>query len=406
MLVAPCSQNEKQRIEALLRYKILDTNAESCYDDLVEIAAQICQTSIALVSLVDIDRQWFKAKTGIDAEETHRDLAFCAHAILQTDVFIVADASKDERFHDNPLVTDDPKIRFYAGMPLITHDGQALGTLCVIDGEPKELSSGQISSLEALARQVVGQLELRLKTMQLDQLNIGKDKLFSMLSHDLKGPFNSILGLSKVLVNKIEGMSKETICKSAESIHKSAQHNYDLMDNLLKWSQFQLGGFVFSPANISLSPLVDDICLKLNSVAETKKIKLVNETSNTISILADKVMLNSALINLVNNAIKFTPEDGTIKIDSQQSDSHITVLVEDSGIGMTTEQLQNIFKIEHCHTSKGTKGEIGNGIGLLLCKDFVEKHYGKIWVESKLGKGSTFYFSLPKSIDKNNSNNN
>jgi len=167
--------NEQQRLATLRGYEILDTEPEAAFDDLTLLASYVCQTPVALISLVDADRQWFKSKIGVSLTETSRDIAFCASAILQPDVFIVPDTRQDERFAQNPLVVSEPKVRFYAGATLMT-DGNALGTLCVVDRVPRELSTEQLEALRALSRQVLAQLELRRNLMRLGHSLAARDR--------------------------------------------------------------------------------------------------------------------------------------------------------------------------------------------------------------------------------------
>lgn len=159
------------------QYEVLDTVPEAVFDDLTELAARICAAPIALISLVDENRQWFKSRVGLSQTETARDISFCTHAILQTDLLVVPDATRDPRFADSPLVTTDPKVRFYAGAPLITPDGYALGTLCVLDHVPRELTADQRQALRVLARHVVSQLELRRQARELAQARRAADQL-------------------------------------------------------------------------------------------------------------------------------------------------------------------------------------------------------------------------------------
>src|SRR5580704_9988857 len=173
----PVPKNEKKRLEVLWQYDVLDTVPERVFDDLTELAASICEAPIAMITLVDEKRQWFKSRKGVSISETSRDVSFCGHAIAQHELFIVPDATKDKRFADNPLVISEPKIRFYAGAPLITPDGYALGTLCVIDKVPHTLRPDQKRALEILSRHVMTQLELRRHALELSHANAERDSI-------------------------------------------------------------------------------------------------------------------------------------------------------------------------------------------------------------------------------------
>jgi GAF domain-containing protein len=198
-------KNEKQRLKVLWQYSVLDTVPEEIFDDLTELAARICEAPIALITLVDENRQWFKSKVGISIQETSRDISFCAHAIKQPELFIVPDATKDARFSHNPLVTSDPKVRFYAGAPLISPDGYALGTLCVIDKVPRELRPGQEQALRILARHVMSQLELRRRALELADANRARDQM----QQDLAQAREELAQLRKELTRRDKSKSHE-----------------------------------------------------------------------------------------------------------------------------------------------------------------------------------------------------
>jgi len=396
MQVAAIPENEQARIHALLQYEILDTEAEAVYDDFVKLASYICQTPIALISLVDPTRQWFKATVGCPASETSRDVAFCAHAIHQFDVFVVPDTSTDPRFVDNPLVTGDPHIRFYAGAPLITPEGLAIGTLCAIDREPRILSPEQITALQTLARQVVSQLELRRLTKELQQLLESKNKLFHILSHDLRSPFNGILAFSQALADEAETLSREEIQDFSQTVLNSAEQFMHLIDNLLQCTRFELGSLEYQPNTVTIDSVVGNVLTLLKGNAAQKKVNLVYETNPATEVFADSTMLHSIFQNLIGNAIKFTPSNGRVTVCAADQGSMIQVSVIDSGVGVPPEKLAHLFELMAGRSTDGTAGEKGTGLGLLLCKDLVEKHGGQLWVDSVVGQGTSFHLTLPK----------
>ena len=204
MKSAPLPKDEKERLDALKSYQILDTLPEIDFDDFTKLASYTCGTPIALVSLVDESRQWFKSRFGLEATETPRDVAFCSHTILQDDVFVIPDSHKDERFHDNPLAVGAPHVRFYAGAPLITPSGHKIGTLCVIDHNPREITEEQKEILQAIGRQVINQMELRLSVKDAEQATKMKASFMATMSHEIRTPLNGILGCANILLDRVK----------------------------------------------------------------------------------------------------------------------------------------------------------------------------------------------------------
>jgi len=230
---------------------------------------------------------------------------------------------------------------------------------------------------------------------RLIQLNIDKDHFMSILAHDLKSPFTALLGLSEILIEGIRKLDIDEIEEIASSINKSAQNSYNLLEDLLLWARTQKGKIPFKPQKLDLKDICRQILNILNPIAAAKNIKISHFAASEINVYADKEMLKTVLRNLVTNAIKFSHSGGVINISAEKTESGITISVSDSGIGISTDNIKKLFNISEVLSTHGTSGETGTGLGLLLCKEFVEKHGGKIWVESELGKGSVFKFTLP-----------
>ena len=231
---------------------------------------------------------------------------------------------------------------------------------------------------------------------QLIELNKNKDKFFSIISHDLRSPFNSLVGLSDILVNDIDSLSKEEVKYFSQNIYDASKGVLNLVDRLLEWSRLQTGKMHFAPKAVSLYKLVNEISELLKGNTIRKNIDLKNEVRENTYIYADEDMLTSILQNLISNALKFTGINGHIKIFDRDADNFVEVYVRDDGIGMTDEATEKLFHIETSSTTLGTAREKGTGLGLILCKELVEKNNGKIRVKSRTGKGTTFIFSVPK----------
>jgi signal transduction histidine kinase len=238
-------------------------------------------------------------------------------------------------------------------------------------------------------------LSLLRKNEELEKINNQKDKFFSIIAHDLKGPFVGFLGLTKIFAEEAGSFSAAELSRLGDEMNKSAKNLFDLLKNLLEWAQMQKGEISFQPKEFPLSDLIAENVKLMKKRSEQKGIKIINTVTSPLDAYIDEKMINSVLLNLLSNAVKFTHRDGTVTISYRKTeDLMIEISISDTGIGMKQSAIEKLFKIEEKYGTKGTDEELSTGLGLLLCKEFVEKHGCKIWVESRENIGSAFYFTL------------
>ena len=238
-------------------------------------------------------------------------------------------------------------------------------------------------------------LKLQNSEKHLKELNSTKDKFFSIIGHDLRNPLNALLGFSELISGNSRDYTSEEIQRYSKIINEAAKNIHLLIENLLEWSQSQSGNIDYNPERTDLMPMVTEIFKVFEIHADKKGVNMVSEIPEDVSVYADRNLLSTILRNLINNAVKFTPNGGQVRIFCEQSKSEITIFVEDTGIGMSETQMDNLFRLDSNITMPGTSEEKGTGLGLILCKEFVDMHKGKIWASSKPKEGSTFSFTLP-----------
>ena len=231
---------------------------------------------------------------------------------------------------------------------------------------------------------------------EIQMANENKDKLLSIIAHDLRNPFSVLITFSKLILDSYDDFSKEDILTYMRSFYDTSKQGFNLLDNLLKWSKSQTGKMEIIGEILDLNDLTEETITLLNSQAISKKIKLINEVPENFHAFADTNMVLTVLRNLITNAIKFTPEGGTVHVKARSGEKFIFIDVVDNGVGIAQENIDKILRIDSKHSTSGTKGERGSGLGLILCKEFIEKNKGTLSVKSKLNKGSVFTFSLPK----------
>lgn len=285
-------------------------------------------------------------------------------------------------------------IRF-EDMPLETKSGKPINVEYVSNVYLVDKVKVIQCNIRNITERKKAELQLKESEKRLLELNATKDKFFSIIAHDLKSPFTSIIGLSELLAEQVGRKDYDGIEEYANMIQSSSWRAMDLLTNLMEWSRSQTGRIEFNPVSINMAELIDEVSELLNVAAKQKNITISKDLPAGLTLFADRLMINTVLRNLISNAVKYTNNGGTIKISAVLKEKELEVSVKDNGIGLKKEALDKLFHIEESVSTPGTQDEEGTGLGLILCKDFVSKHGGKIRAESEPGNGSRFVFTIP-----------
>lgn len=404
MQSAPVPDNEEQRLAELLSYDILDTEAEALFDEITALASQICESPIALISLIDPDRQWFKSKVGLNASETSRNIAFCAHAILQDEVFEVPDTLDDPRFEDNPLVTGAPNIRAYAGAPLITPSGHAIGTLCAISDEPQELTELQKQALTTLSHSVVAHLELRRKNLELIRTNQFKSDFLSYVSHEVRTPLNAINTFSRLLEQEAQSEKMPPMFRqSLGHIRQSGERLLDIVNSVLDVKQIEAGKMKLLPRPVSSRDFFVHLFSLTRVRAQERDIHFQTHIDDSLPevIELDDTKFAQVALNVLTNAIKYTHKGKHVRSQILFRNNTLKLVVKDEGIGISEEDQKRLFqpfeRMENATQFDGT------GLGLMITRKLLELMHGNIRLTSQLNEGTTVVIDVPVKALKNTS---
>ena len=420
MLIAAQPFDEAQRIAALRELDLLDTEFEPAYDAIVQLASIICQTPIVSINLVDTNRQWSKASVGGIDLSAPRDASFCAHTILYEDTLVVEDTHADERFHDNPLVSGVPHIRFYAGQRLLTPSGHAVGALCVVDHEPRQLTADQLTALQALGRQTAMLFDLRIRSRQLeaevverrravaesqaaralaDAASQAKSDFLSSMSHELRTPLNSVIGFSRTLQRNRQGNLRTADLNYLSRIEANGVHLLNVINDVLDIAKVEAGRLTADITLVDLGTLIRETVHEMEG-------RVLGETGSSVQLIADvpdglhplmtdAMRLKQMIINLVGNALKFTAQGHVCVRVVADADGHATRIdVEDTGIGIPLDRQQAIFEAFEQASDETAERYGGTGLGLAITKGFAELLGYRISIVSAPGAGSTFSINL------------
>ena len=395
-------KTESQRLHALKSLNILDTLPEHEYDQITKLVASICDTPIAMISLIDKDRQWFKSKVGADYCENDRKYSFCNIAIQSDeDIMEIFDARDDLRFKENPMVYGDKKVIFYAGVPLKDKNGFALGTLCVVDHQPRTLSARQKEALMFLANQVTKLFELQsindgLKETQkqLKEKNNQLKNFAGVVSHDMKMPLASMIVTIDVLKAKYKDILDNTGLEYLNNLKKSSFQLSDYISNILThYESDSITNNEESLKEFDVHSLIEDI-VEMLDIGDDCDLSFPEES---IDVYTNRVALEQILLNLIGNSLKYNDKPRIeIDIDFKKETDAYRFFVKDNGIGIPKDKQKEIFNLFSTVADNDRKGNKGNGIGLSTVKKMIHNLGGKISVESTEGEGTTFEFTIER----------
>ena len=398
-------QSEQARVGALNRYDVLDSDREAAFDRVTKLASEFFGTPVSSISFPIDNRLWFKSIVGLDMQECPRAAGICSNVIDCSAPLILRDAELDKRFHDHPMVIHEPRVRFYAGAPLITPSGERIGALCVADVNPRPgFSDAEAGRLQELASLVVDELELRLERKKALSANEAKSSFLAAMSHEIRTPMNGVLGMADLLLADDELNPRHR--RRIEVIQRSGETLLTLLDQILDLSKIEAEKLDLHNAPFDLRELVHDLHGLFEPKAAGKGLwfDLRDRLGERNLVIGDALRLRQILSNFLGNAVKFTEEGGVALLAAIEPGEHETVRarfeVKDTGVGIEASSLDRVFApFEQADSLTWSKFG-GTGLGLAICKKLAQLMDGDVGVESELGKGATFWLQLDLAMQK------
>ncbi|MBA3307359.1 MAG: GAF domain-containing protein [Chloroflexi bacterium] len=393
--------DEEQRLAAVQRYDILDTPADGTFDRITALAARLFDVPIAIVSVVDHDRIWFKSHHGLAVDQIDREPGLCASAILQEGPWIVNDAPRDPRALANPLVAGEFGLKFYAGVPLRTSDGHSMGTLCILDLQPRELTPRETGILEDLAAMVMNEMELRLASRRQAELakerELLQDAFAGMLSHELRTPATTIYAATRLLSRDATVMSSDLAQDLFPDVTAETERLLRLIEDLLVLTRVERGLLEPGQEPILLQRVLPRVVEQEGRRWPDRSIRL-DVGPDLPPVSGDQVYLEQVAANLLSNGLKYSTPGTGVDVSAVQVDDEVEVRVRDRGIGLRSDNREAIFELLF-RTAEGSRHAGGAGIGLYVCRRLLEAMNGRIWAEAAPDQGTVFAFRLPVASD-------